>query len=195
MVRHHSNRETMPASNATSRPFATLLATAILLLSAPFLTAFRGKKLPDTVGSVELRAIEKSLMYIPAGALQQGFSDSDTPPALPADLKVVQSQRVKTVTVDSFYLSAIEATYFMWLQFLDEIKDDPAQYNAMLPDTLTWRTRLAYCEPYVEYYFRHPAYRQYPVVGITREQAMAWCDWLTTWYKSWQIDGSCRAGK
>jgi formylglycine-generating enzyme len=38
---------------------------------------------------------------------------------------------------------------------------------------------LAYNEPYVENYFRHPAYSEYPVVGVTWEQADAYCKWRT----------------
>jgi gliding motility-associated lipoprotein GldJ len=48
-----------------------------------------------------------------------------------------------------------------------------------LPDTLVWRSELAYNEPYVEYYFRYPAYNYYPVVGVTWEQAHDFCIWRT----------------
>ena len=41
-----------------------------------------------------------------------------------------------------------------------------------LPDTAAWRNKLAYNEPMVNYYLRHPAYRDYPVVGISWLQAM-----------------------
>jgi formylglycine-generating enzyme required for sulfatase activity len=34
-------------------------------------------------------------------------------------------------------------------------------------------------EPYVEYYLRHPAYRDYPVVGINWLQASDYCAWRT----------------
>ena len=38
---------------------------------------------------------------------------------------------------------------------------------------------MAYNEPFVEYYFRHPAYSFYPVVGVSWEQAMAYSQWRT----------------
>ena len=34
-------------------------------------------------------------------------------------------------------------------------------------------------EPYKKYYFRHPKYNNYPVVGISKESALAYCSWLT----------------
>ena len=57
---------------------------------------------------------------------------------------------------------------------------DKETYVQYLPDTLCWRNKLHYNEPYVEYYFRHPAYRHYPVVGVSYSQAEAYCAWLTT---------------
>ena len=38
---------------------------------------------------------------------------------------------------------------------------------------------LAYNEPLVEYYFRHPSYNYYPVVGVTWKQANDFCLWRT----------------
>jgi gliding motility-associated lipoprotein GldJ len=38
---------------------------------------------------------------------------------------------------------------------------------------------MAYNEPYVEYYFRHPAYNNYPVVGVSWVQASDYCVWRT----------------
>jgi gliding motility-associated lipoprotein GldJ len=38
---------------------------------------------------------------------------------------------------------------------------------------------MAYNEPYVQYYFRHPAYNDYPVVGVTWLQASDYCIWRT----------------
>ncbi len=90
----------------------------------------------------------------------------------------------RTVTVSSFYMDEVEVTNFYWLEYLYWLErvfvaDYPEIYKKALPDTLVWRSKLAFNEPYVEYYLRHPAYRDYPVVGINWLQANDYCAWRT----------------
>jgi len=49
------------------------------------------------------------------------------------------------------------------------------------PDTLCWIRDFAYTynEPFTIKYFSHPAYDDYPVVGVTWAQANAFCHWRT----------------
>ncbi len=49
------------------------------------------------------------------------------------------------------------------------------------PDTLCWIRDYAfsYNEPFALRYFSHPSYNDYPVVGITWQQANAFCKWRT----------------
>ena len=55
---------------------------------------------------------------------------------------------------------------------------DPANLQIIegaLPDTLVWRSELSYNEPLVEFYFRHPGFNNYPVVGVSWRQANDFC--------------------
>jgi formylglycine-generating enzyme required for sulfatase activity len=89
----------------------------------------------------------------------------------------------RRVTVSSFYLDMYEISNFNYLEYLYWIKRTyesfPMVYRNALPDTLVWRRKLAYMEKYVDYYLRHPAYRDYPVVGVSWLQATDFCKWRT----------------
>lgn len=52
---------------------------------------------------------------------------------------------------------------------------------AIYPDTLVWLSDFAYAqnEPMVQGYFSHPAFDNYPVVGVTWRQARAFTVWRT----------------
>jgi len=94
-----------------------------------------------------------------------------------------QDNAPRRATVSSFYLDETEITNFMWCEYLYWIgrtyTDFPMVYKKALPDTNCWREKLAYNEPYVEYYLRHPSYRDYPVVGVNWLQATNYCAWRT----------------
>ncbi len=55
------------------------------------------------------------------------------------------------------------------------------------PDTLTWVRDFTYSfnEPMTNMYFWHPAYDEYPVVGLTWVQCKAFCVWRSQLMNSW----------
>ncbi|MDP4265811.1 MAG: SUMF1/EgtB/PvdO family nonheme iron enzyme [Bacteroidota bacterium] len=55
------------------------------------------------------------------------------------------------------------------------------------PDTLAWVHDLSYSfnEPMTNMYFWHPAYDNYPVVGVNWKQARAFCIWRTQFMNSY----------
>ena len=90
----------------------------------------------------------------------------------------------RRVTVSSFYMDETEVTNMFWLEYLEWLdriygNSFPEIVERALPDTLAWREKLAYNEPMVNYYLRHPAYRDYPVVGVSWRQATDFCKWRT----------------
>jgi gliding motility-associated lipoprotein GldJ len=89
----------------------------------------------------------------------------------------------RRVTVSSFYMDETEITNLNYLEYLHWIYrvfvNYTVVYSQALPDTLVWRNKLAYNEPFVDYYLRHPAYREYPVVGVSWAQASRYASWRT----------------
>jgi sulfatase modifying factor 1 len=89
----------------------------------------------------------------------------------------------RTVTVSSFYMDETEVKnvdYREYLHWLRRVyKTYPEVYTRSLPDTLVWRSPMGFNDPYVQYYFRHPSYNNYPVVGVSWVQANDYCLWRT----------------
>ena len=89
--------------------------------------------------------------------------------------------------VQSFYMDETEVTNLMYLEYLDWIKSvfPPENenyrkiYEGALPDTLVWRNRLGFNEVMTNNYLRHPAYADYPVVGVSWVQATEFSNWRT----------------
>ncbi|WNM20068.1 gliding motility lipoprotein GldJ [Flavobacterium capsici] len=89
--------------------------------------------------------------------------------------------------VMSFYMDETEVTNMMYMEYLDWLKRvfPPDQenyrniYEGASPDTLVWRNRLGYNETMTNNYLRHPAYAEYPVVGVNWIQATEFAKWRT----------------
>ncbi|HEU0137432.1 MAG TPA: gliding motility lipoprotein GldJ, partial [Flavobacterium sp.] len=89
--------------------------------------------------------------------------------------------------VMSFYMDETEVTNLMYMEYLDWLKKvfPPTEenykniYEGASPDTLVWRNRLGYNETMTNNYLRHPAYAEYPVVGVNWIQAVEFSKWRT----------------
>lgn len=121
------------------------------------------------------------LIEIEGGEFIMGGSATDIPGQ---DMSAYNYKR--QVTVSSFYMDETEVSNTDWLEYLHWIKTTfrgkpelREYYYEALPDTLVWRKPLSYNEPYVNNYLRHPAYGDYPVVGVSWLQATDYCVWRT----------------
>lgn len=89
--------------------------------------------------------------------------------------------------VQSFFMDETEVTNKMYSEYLFWVKTvfPPTEenykhiYEGASPDTLVWRNRLGYNETMTNNYLRHPAYANYPVVGVNWIQAVEFSKWRT----------------
>ncbi len=93
----------------------------------------------------------------------------------------------KKMQLRTFYMDEAEVTnseylfYLLWLErvFPPHKKNYGHIYESALPDTLVWRRALGSNESLTQTYLRHPAYANYPVVGVSWSQANDYCKWRT----------------
>ena len=131
-------------------------------------TSFQGQKVPDGMVAIE------------GGSFTMGQVQDD----VMFDWNTTPQQ----MHVRSFYMDETEVTNSEYLLFLQVTKDvfPPEEekykniYNSLLPDTLVWRSSLGNTELLSESYLRHPAYSDYPVVGVSWIQAVQYCKWRTS---------------
>lgn len=151
------------------------------LLLLPLLFAFGKNKKPQ-----HSKYLTKHYVKVPGGKVYMH----------PNDINFLRQKKAKELGLDSaarqnylngldstseFYISSTEITNENWKEFLSYLKQEGRidEYKANLLDTTVWRQRLAYCEPFVDYYYQHKAYSEYPAIGMTLKQATAYADWLT----------------
>lgn len=117
-----------------------------------------------------------NLVLVEGGTFVMGATEDD----LLYDNNNIQ----RRTTVSSFYMDETEVTnldYQEYVYWLERVfgTDHPEFVKSAKPDSMCWRRNLAYNEPYVKYYFTHPAYQTYPVVGVNWLQANEYCKWRT----------------
>ena len=131
-------------------------------------TSFKGQKVPNGMVAIE------------GGTFTMGQVQDD----IMFDWNTTPQQ----MHVRSFYLDEAEVTNSEYLLYLQVTKDifPPSEekykniYTSALPDTLVWRNSLGNTELLSENYLRHPAYSDYPVVGVSWLQAVQYCKWRTS---------------
>lgn len=99
---------------------------------------------------------------------------------------LVPAGRIAAINIDEFYISSIEITNKQYREFLNDIrsKGESEKLKDATVDSAKWSNSEIQNEPYVKYYFNHPAYDNYPVVNVSKRGAELYCAWLTDRYNS-----------
>ena len=130
---------------------------------------YRGQ--PDAPGG------SPSMVFIEGGRAVMGSFEED--------VMAYRDNIERTVSVASFYMDETEVANVHWIEYQHYLNVDStpvhgdAAFKAALPDTLVWKGKLAFNDPYVEHYLRYPGFRFFPVVGVTWKQANNYAKWRT----------------
>ena len=111
------------------------------------------------------------LVFIEGGTFHMGGGEKD--------IAYAHDNHVRQVTVSSFYIDETEVANVHWKEFLHEMKDSVGKSDNLYPDTNVWMRFLAYNDPYKQYYFSHPGFDMYPVVGVNWYQCNEFAKWRT----------------
>ncbi len=132
------------------------------------------------------------MTLVPSGTFHMGQADEDI-----ASSKINLN---KQVTIGGFYMDDTEITNNEYRQFTNYyLFDGPdsvlSTYQEMVdakiyPDTTVWMTDFTYHmgDPMQQYYFMHPAFDDYPVVGVNWDAAQKFCQWRTEYLNSYRVD-------
>ncbi len=142
------------------------------------------------------------MVPIPAGTFHMGQADEDVPSS--------HISFNRQVTLSSFYMDDTEITNNEYRQFVHFFTVDgntslPGSIAAesavttisldefnekYYPDTMVFVKDFAhhYGDPLMEYYWSHPAFDLYPVVGVDWEAANFFCDWRTAYLNDYRVN-------
>ena len=96
---------------------------------------------------------------------------------IPQGTVTIDGEKVET---QAFYMLRTELSNLHYREFLERISETEAEQNEIQSEK--WEEAFNYTSPYKEHYHTHPAYENYPVGNVTKENAEAYCAWLTEHY-------------
>ncbi len=129
------------------------------------------------------------MVQIPGGTFHMGQADEN--------IAASQINFNKQVTIGGFYMDDTEITNNEYRQFTENIQEGaeaelPEGFviEDLIPDTTVWVNDYTHHlgDPLMAYYWTHPAFDNYPVVGVNWEAAKYFCQWRTEYLNSYRAD-------
>ena len=161
--------------------------------------------------------IPYGMVYIPPGSFHMGQNDQDVNYSMNANVKQItisafymDDTEISNNEYRQFILAmlgggegmdqaeaegaggaSVKDSIIKFLEVYYDYKITPEEFDKLIyPDTLVWLRDFAYAynEPLVENYWWHPAFDNYPVVGVNWYAAQAFCNWRSQFYNSFRLE-------
>lgn len=159
---------------------------------------------PDREGWTQY--VPYGMVVVPSGTFHMGQSDEDVP--------ATQINFNKQVTIGGFYMDDTEITNNEYRQFVyamikggedgtipdttnmgryftvDQVRMITDPKMPYYPDTTVWMRDFAHHmgDPLLKYYFAHPAFDDYPVVGVNWKSARLFATWRTAYLNRSRVE-------
>lgn len=152
----------------------------------------QGELVGAEIGEPFIMDLPYGMVPIPAGTFHMGQADED-----PASTQINFN---KQVTIGPFYMDDTEITNNEYRQFTNFFLVDKLTIDGFptvtdtdfrrdyYPDSTVWVRDFAHHmgDPVQDYYYWHPGYNDYPVVGIDWEAAAFFCKWRTAFWNDFR---------
>lgn len=136
-----------------------------------------------------VQTVPYGMVVCPSGTFHMGQADQDVP--------ATQINLNKQVTIGGFYMDETEITNNEYRQFMNVMLEDSVAtlgedyiMAELYPDTTVWVRDFSHHmgDPMMEYYYAHPAFDEYPVVGVDWWAAKYFCEWRTQHMNNWRAE-------
>ena len=127
------------------------------------------------------------MVLVPSGSFIMGQADED--------IAATQINMNRRVTISSFYMDDAEISNHEYRQYVNALLADSVSTMGeeeimanYYPDTTVWKNDFTYHngDPMLEYYFAHPAFDTYPVVGVSWKAAQHFSNWRSSLYNDYR---------
>lgn len=85
----------------------------------------------------------------------------------------------ETNEFSGFFISTTEVSNLQYNKFFKSIDKNSANFQTAKRDSMKWKEHLAFYKGWIKHYSTNSKFDKYPVVNISHDAALLYCEWLT----------------